>query len=344
MIDRMSLQTLRGLACILLVFYHVVGATPSQGLMISDGIWRSLNDALVPLRMPLFALIAGALWTLEKRRGWSLVKDKFQRLWLPMFSVGTLFALVQAAVPGTSSDSTDWYMLHFMPVAHFWFLASLFLIFLICALFPAGWQMNPTSVWQQRGWLLILILSCIAYVAGWGVPWLGIAGALYLAPFFIWGFGLAIWGSTWQIRYPGLRILIVVSACAMIAYSLWGGWALENRRQLSIISLSLLYATASWFSGLKVSWLIWLGDRSYTIFLFHVFFTAAIRLTMHAWDFSSIELYLLAGVIFGVSGPVLLAAFLARWPLLSWFLLGQRNETPASAGIEASHTAKKGTS
>jgi surface polysaccharide O-acyltransferase-like enzyme len=339
MIDRTSLQTLRGLACLLLVFYHVIGATPSQGLMISEGIWRALNDALVPLRMPLFALIAGALWTLEKRRGWSLVQDKFQRLWLPMLSVGTLFALVQAAVPGTSSELTDWWMLHFMPVAHFWFLASLFLIFLICALLPAEWQMNSSSVWQQGGWLLVLISSCIVYVAGWGVPWLGVAGALYLAPFFVWGFGLANWGRTWQMRYPGLRIVTVVFACTMIAFSLWGGWALEDRRQLSILLLSLLYATASWFSGLKIKWLVWLGDRSYSIFLFHVFFTAAIRLTLHAWDVSSTEFHLLAGIVSGIAGPVVLAAFLARWPLLTWLLLGQRNDHPTSV-IGTRHPAK----
>jgi surface polysaccharide O-acyltransferase-like enzyme len=341
MIDRLSLQSLRGLACLLLVFYHVLGATPSQGLMISDGIWRSLNDALVPLRMPLFALIAGALWTLENRRGWALVLDKFQRLWLPMLSVGTLFALVQAAVLGTSTEITQWGMLHFLPVAHFWFLASLFLIFLICALFPAKWQVNHASVLQQGGWLLAFISSSVVYVKGWGVPWLGIAGALYLAPFFVWGVGLAIWGNKWQKRHPNLRVFLLMSTCLMMVISLLGDWGLEDRRQLFVLLLSLLYATASWFSGLRIRWLVWLGNRSYAIFLFHVFFTAATRLTLHAWNISSTEFHLLIGMVFGISGPVIFAAFLARWPILAWFMLGQRTNNPSSDSCNTNQAFKR---
>jgi len=36
----LRLETLRGLACILLVLYHVVGSDPAQGLMLADGWLR----------------------------------------------------------------------------------------------------------------------------------------------------------------------------------------------------------------------------------------------------------------------------------------------------------------
>lgn len=59
------IDTLRGGACVLLVIYHVVGATPADGLRIDDGQLRLVNDYLAVLRMPIFAVIAGWVYSLK---------------------------------------------------------------------------------------------------------------------------------------------------------------------------------------------------------------------------------------------------------------------------------------
>ena len=48
------------------------------------------------------------------------------RLIVPVLTVGTLFAVVQAVVPGTNEKVTQWHLLHLLPVAHYWFLEALF--------------------------------------------------------------------------------------------------------------------------------------------------------------------------------------------------------------------------
>ncbi|WP_157822193.1 acyltransferase family protein [Shewanella sp. Actino-trap-3] len=58
----MQIDTLRGIACILLVSYHVIGSTPMQGMKISTGLLREINDLFVYIRMPLFAFISGVLY------------------------------------------------------------------------------------------------------------------------------------------------------------------------------------------------------------------------------------------------------------------------------------------
>ncbi len=129
-----KVQTLRGLACCLLLLYHVIGATASQGLRVQDGWLRQFTEALVVVRMPVFGLIAGAMHGLSSKRAWALVQHKAARLLLPMLSVGTLFALVQYAIPGSNFHTQDLWLLHIVPVAHYWFLESLFLIFCLMAL------------------------------------------------------------------------------------------------------------------------------------------------------------------------------------------------------------------
>ena len=78
-----KVQTLRGLACCLLLLYHVIGATASQGLRVQDGWLRQFTEALVVVRMPVFGLIAGAMHGLSSKRAWALVQHKAARLLLP---------------------------------------------------------------------------------------------------------------------------------------------------------------------------------------------------------------------------------------------------------------------
>jgi peptidoglycan/LPS O-acetylase OafA/YrhL len=55
-------DTLRGLACILLVAYHVIGVTPESGLRLHDGILKNANELLAYIRMPLFTFLSGFVY------------------------------------------------------------------------------------------------------------------------------------------------------------------------------------------------------------------------------------------------------------------------------------------
>ena len=131
-----SIDTLRGLACVFLVGFHVVGGDSSLGLKISDGNFRDINDVLAYLRMPLFTFLSGLVYAY---RPFTVnFKDyatgKFRRLLIPMLVVGTIFAVLQAFVPGTNVSSYNWRFIHIISVAHFWFIEALFTIFITIAI------------------------------------------------------------------------------------------------------------------------------------------------------------------------------------------------------------------
>src|SRR5690606_6901179 len=116
-----------------LVSVHVVGIDPQAGLRVADGFMRYFNDALAYIRMPLFTFLSGVVYAYRPFGGdaGQFVAGKCRRLLLPMLVVGTLFAVAQTYTPGANDAVENWRLLHILPVAHFWFIEAIFIIFMI---------------------------------------------------------------------------------------------------------------------------------------------------------------------------------------------------------------------
>jgi len=332
----LRLETLRGLACLLLVVYHVIGADPAHGLRVADGLVRWVNDGLAYLRMPLFTFLSGLVYGL---RPFSLatagdsqafLQGKARRLLLPMLFVGTAFALLQALTPGTNSSIGPWYLLHVQPVAHFWFVESLFWVFVgVWAL--ERWRLMRSA----RGMAAVLALSVLVYLNIRGVAWFGLEGAIYLTPYFLAGLAASRFELTASLAGTGTKLgLALLALVCMVAL----GLPVPNpdRRTLLILvtGLALCLWTLSW------AWtnprLASVGRYSYAIFLFHVFFTAATRIVLQRLGVHDVYLHIALGTLAGVAGPMVLERGLVRfrWPAL--LLLGK----PLQRSQRTRHTAE----
>ncbi|MFD2015051.1 acyltransferase family protein [Vibrio olivae] len=105
-----KVDTLRGLACILLVAFHVIGSDASNGLRVDTGWYREINDTFAYIRMPLFTFISGVVYAYRPFNGdfGRFLSGKFKRVLVPMLTLGTLFAIVQSATPGTNGGDFNW--------------------------------------------------------------------------------------------------------------------------------------------------------------------------------------------------------------------------------------------
>lgn len=325
MIDQKSLQTLRGLACVLLVAYHVVGDDPLRGLQVVDGPLRLVNDGLACLRMPLFAFLAGIIHALQPRspRPLQVVEDKARRLLLPMLSVGTLFALVRSATPGTNDQTLDWTRLHLLPVGHFWFVESLFLVFVVAALAQAlGLLDSPRAL--LAGWLLSAVVSLLVI----GPRELGIRGAFYLLPYF-WG-GLVLVRCRLFTTLASLHARLLLTLVVLV--SLWLLGVPEpnpDRRTLPMLLASTGLCLLALGLRPNVGLLARIGADSYAVFLFHIFFTAAARIVLARLGIESVAVHLPVGVVLGLCGPIVVARLLAGRGWWATVLLGQGPRRPS---------------
>ena len=331
----LQIETLRGLACLLLVAYHVVGADASLGLLVADGPVRWLNDGMAYLRMPLFTFLSGLVYGLRPFGGNSkaFLSGKVRRLLVPMVVVGTLFAVLQAVTPGTNSSAGPWYLWHVRPIAHFWFVESLFWVFVLV------WALERWS-WLQtaRGFAGVFALACGLYLSVRGWPWFGMEGAIYLLPYFLGGLAATRFSLRVPLAKPWVKAVLWVCAVGAVV---WMGVPVSNpdRRTvwmlLSGLSLCLLCLSFGWSNRRLAG----IGRHSYAIYLFHVFFTAAARIALHRLQIDFMPLDLVVGVVLGLAGPMWVERLASRFKWTAVLLLGKSAKARQNPGERAAHLA-----
>jgi fucose 4-O-acetylase-like acetyltransferase len=307
---KLSIDTLRGLACILLVAHHVIGHDTTAGLRLRpDHILPQVNEILALLRMPLFSFLSGFVYAWRPYSGdaGGFLKGKVRRLLVPMLLVGTLFAVMQANTPGANASEYDWRLLHIVPVAHYWFLESLFVIFMLTVLLERL-ALLATPVRFAMAWLVAGML----YLADPMPYHFGLQGATYLLPFFLLGLGSNRFGE----RLP--RGLVMGLAAAMIAglslYLLLAAQAMPHRTQLTALLISACTCLFLVRTHVELRWLAWIGIYSFAIYLFHTMFSAGTRILLLQLSVTSVPVLFTLGLVAGVLGPIAAAMILRRVP------------------------------
>lgn len=331
----LSVDTARGLACILLVAYHVIGNEPQSGLRMADGPYRLGADILAYIRMPLFTFLSGYVyaWRPFASNASRFLSGKARRLLIPMLVVGSIFVLVRALTPGTNQSEVTWYLLHIYPVDHFWFVESLFIVFLLLVpLEYFGILRNPKS------FSFLFLLIAVVYVSGIEFPenYFSVNGVFYLLPFFL--AGLATVRFDLQAgRYYYLLLIagLVVPYLYIFAQIQSADWMLERRSLLALwIGLTASFLLVR--SGLRIGWLAKIGHYSYAIYLFHVFFTAAVRISLTALQVNQTLVLFIICTAAGVLGPMLLETTASKHRLSALLLLGKKyRAAPQPSPIDA---------
>lgn len=306
------IDTLRGIACILLVAFHVVGGQDTGLRLDTSHFLSEVNNVLIYLRMPLFSFLSGFVYGWRPYRGepGKFVKAKVRRLLIPMLLVGTFHAVLQSLTPGVNGAHYDWSMLHILPVAHFWFLESLFIVFMVTAV------LERLGLLSTPGRLLAFWLAAvILFMSTSPTEILGINGAVYLFPFFLLGLACNRFGEQLQ-QIPvgwmaaGLLGFVLYLVLADQGFPVWNS--------LTAVLLGAGSCIVLLRSRIQVRWLAWIGYFSFAIYLFHSMFSAASRIALVRLGVESVSALFVSGLLVGILGPILAYVILRRLPMGHW--------------------------
>ncbi|KQX18079.1 MULTISPECIES: acyltransferase family protein [unclassified Sphingomonas] len=323
-IDRV--QVTRGLACLLLVLFHVVGGKADDGLRIADAsIGRQVLDVLLYVRMPLFAFISGYVYTfkpLDPARPGRFLQGKLRRLALPLLSATTLFYLVALArAPMPPADAAAG-LLHayFFSYEIYWFLQAMLLIFLLLPLLERFLLGSP------RGCAMAVLVAFLLTVPAEPFDFLSINGAAFLAPFFFIGIAARRFIGELTPNWTWLLLAILVVAFALHAYNVATMPPHMGARRGTWLSLIIGGISPLLLIGHvpRVALLARIGASSFAIFLFHIFFIVAMRMLLKTLGIESFAIHLIAGLAAAIAGPMLLEALLAKGKVTRRLFLGLR--------------------
>jgi peptidoglycan/LPS O-acetylase OafA/YrhL len=328
-----SIDTLRGLACLLLVTYHVVGASSASGMRVADDSFYRTVLADVPLmvRMPLFTFLSGYVYayrpvTLDTAT--TFLRGKVRRLLIPLVVAGSAFVLVQSVAPtnGEPIAVPDMWRIYIWPYAHYWYLHALLLIFGLMVLLDGFKLMQRPAAWAA-----VFAASVPPFLGAESLPsFLGIAQAAYLLPFFLCGVGAHRFRETItrRFRIVVLGAAVMLFVIAQIATA--ADWSLPHDRH-SVLALAVGVAGTLSLQLLNPRHrrLAQIGVYSYAIYLYHVFATAGTRWLLEKFTDNQ-PLHLIAGLTLGVAAPIVVYVIAVRHPLSRVLLLGQKSRRAAA--------------
>lgn len=322
-------ETLRGLAIILVVFGHMIGYTSSGGMRVSDdSILRYLYYSLEYIRLPLFTVISGWVYAnkpVTPGNQQKFLKGKLRRLLIPMFVISTLLFLFRMVVPGTNStpEFSDLPRNLILPYDVYWYLFSLFTIFITITLLDTrAFFRRPT------GWFTTLVCAFVFLFVSENfldaVPNVfSFKGAAYLFPFFLIGVGIHRYQSILLNERMTFFLLLIFAASVFVQQLVWFGYFPVQERH-SVLGMTVGISGVLLLFRLKVknAFLIWIGGYAYGIFLFHVFFTGGIRIILLKAGIDSQLVILCMGVMGAIFFSILVELLIERSRTLRFYLLG----------------------
>ncbi len=329
-------ETLRGVAIILVVLGHMIGYTSTGGMRVSDDSFlRYLYYSLEYVRLPLFTVISGWVYAnkpiVHKEGRGKFLKGKLRRLLIPMFVISTILFLFRMVIPGTNTtpDLSQLPRNLVLPYDIYWYLFSLFIIFLLISAFDTQPSFKKPGVWLftlacSFGFLFISenLLDPVRNLFSF-------KGAAYLLPFFLIGIGIYRYSDTLlsgRISVVALAIFLVSTILQQMA---WFGYFPEQERH-SLLGMTVGITAALLLFRLKFSnrLLVYIGGHAYGIFLFHVFFTGGTRIVLERLGLTSQALILILGVIAAIGFSIALEILIKKSAFLRFYLLGLGENKP----------------
>jgi surface polysaccharide O-acyltransferase-like enzyme len=323
------LQALRGLACLLLVAFHVIGSKATSGMKVPDGsMLRHFADLFLHLRMPLFAFLSGFVYEyrpVEPGGAAHFARKKALRLFVPMVVAATVYYAFTLAVPDAQGqvELARLWTIYVYPYVHFWFLQAMIVVFAVVAALERAGALRTLA-----GYGTVVLAALVLH---WLQPLpphqlFSLDQAIYLLPLFLLGLGANRFRDAF--RRPGIIWgCTAIFAATMLAHALSvyaHTWTVQERGTLlgTTISASGVLALLYWFPSVPL--LARIGTYSFMIYLYHPLAAGGARKALQMAGIDTSTLVFVCGVAAGLAGPIVIEWLLRRRPLARQVVLGQR--------------------
>lgn len=336
-----NFDTVRAVACILLVSYHVVGFPPERGLQLpASSTWHWAMDSLDFIRMPTFTIFSGYLYGCRRVTSATLRTvwlKRLRRLGLPLIFCTSVILLLRSQF---RDDERSLLFALTHSYEHLWFLQALLIIFTLVAVWDAIDRPSFKTLVVACAGASLLSTSGLV-----GSNLFSNASAIYLLPFFLLGIILRERPEVFGHRRSVLVAAAISVAILSYQQASFAGAVPELKRTDLPATLCGMSAAVVLIKAIPTSPALGvIGRHSYTIYLWHTVSAALAREWLLALGVSSIPLLFVLCLAAGLSFPILLAAIVSGRPWAAYLVTGSSGRPPCGPrlGSEAGMARREG--
>lgn len=315
-------DALKGYACFLVVFGHVIMGIRKCGVDIPYGA-ENVEEFIWTFHVALFMFLSGYVYHVtgewkNKESRIRFLKHKFCNLAIPYFVFSCVYICINSFIGGSNVNSEmsicDILWLWKKPVAQYWFLYDLFFIF-VAFVILSRWFKNVHIT------VMLAFIYIVSSVLNVDIPMPFAAMVRMVLPF---GVGASI-NKLYVDKVTGIKKCIYV-IFYVIAVEIFLLYSLEK-----YIVADLMVSLLGCFSSIAVisfvikneiinKVLLFICKYSFPIYLLHTIFTAGIRTVLIKCGVDNYILHVLIGTIVGFLCPVVGAYICERIDILNfWF-------------------------
>jgi len=311
-------DTVRAIACILVVAYHVVGANPGDGLKLpANSPWHHAVDSLRLIRMPLFTALAGYMYAaMPARLGeWqTFMGGKFRQFGVPLLFATLFYWALRSRLYHEPDSLLDAYVRGYR---HLWYLDALLLIFAVVAL------LDVRKFATTRFWMATMLALPLVSMAMPKVELLHINNTVFLFPFFI--FGMIVYRKSNILRNSLIFLVSIFAFFSIISL---------NQLRMMGYPVTEHYGYLPWLCGWasvvvlfnvtpRIPVLERVAVYSFTIYLWHPAAGAATRMALMKAGVHSTPVLFTLCLLAGTLVPIAMHILLSRTPRLSLPIIGR---------------------
>lgn len=304
------------IACLLVVFYHFSSSLLAANIIDKTPIYLFFVQTVNTFHVPLFFVCSGFLYQHSNRvhnvKSWGRnIIRKFIDLGVPYFTFSTITFLLKTIFESSVNTPIKnyWNVLFFNPASPYWYLYTLFFIFLIIPCFK-----------NKKGAILLLFVSfclkafnIIASIKEIELPFVITSVASNLIWFSIGIVFFILFEEIKQTKIKPISICLFIVAFITSVFV----YHVEYHSDILKFSLGFVYVISIFLGALSYNDKIpnlFAKIKEYTmpIYLMHTIFAAGFRIILIKLGISSIPLHILFGIVGSIVGPIIIYE-IAKW-------------------------------
>ena len=309
---------LKGYACFLVLFGHVIMGIRLAGVDIPEFFW-GMEKFIWSFHVALFLFLSGVVYKVtgewkNKKTKWEFLLYKLYNLGIPYMAFSAIYVLINSFVGETNTGFAPSDILNIWktPVAQYWYLYALFFLFCIWTTFSG----------ILKNWQITIVAVLIGYLAPiFGIP----LGSLDVVFYSALAFGTGTF-----VDFKSLSKLRTWAKCLVVILHIVTGiiFVLLNIIEVPFIKeimiLFGIYSSIMFISILQnckaIAYILdFINKYSFQIYLLHTIFTAGIRVILFRSNITQWWIHVILGTACGLAFSVAAAKIAKKFKCLNFF-------------------------